>query len=189
MAQSLSFRPPTTSDLPQPAWTPPTTDWLTGTWHVTHSTLPMWKSKRNVTITYKPLPPSTPSPAAQDGTNRLDDLVTYQALSSDKVKTMAGVDTANGTDTGSWEWRGKGMMMLITSHWEILGYGEVDSEHQWAVTYFSKTLFTPAGCDIYSRAKEGLPEAVLSDIKKALAGIEYEPVQKLAEEIFEVKRD
>ena len=81
------------------------------------------------------------------------------------------------------------MMMLITSHWEILGYGEVDSEHQWAVTYFSKTLFTPAGCDIYSRAKEGVPEAVLSDIKKALAGIEYEPVQKLAEEIFEVKRD
>ena len=148
----------------------------------------MWKSKRNVTITYKSLPPSTSSPA-QDGFEKLDDLVSYQTLSSDKVKTMAGIDTANGKDTGSWGWRGKGMLTLITSHWEILGYGESEGEHQFAVTYFSKTLFTPAGVDVYSRKKEGLPEAVLAAVKEALAGVEHEPVQKLAGEIFEVKRD
>ena len=188
MALSLSLRPPTTSNLAQPAFTPPTTDWLTGTWHVTHSTLPMWKSKRNVTIVYKPLPPSTSSPA-QDGTNRLDDIVYYQTLSSDKVKTIAGIDTANGNDTSTWGWRGKGMLTLISSHWEILGYGDLEDEHQWVVTYFSKTLFTPAGIDVYSRKKEGVPEAALTALKEAIAGSEHEPVQKLAQEIFEVKRD
>lgn len=81
------------------------------------------------------------------------------------------------------------MLTLITSHWEILGYGESEGEHQFAVTYFSKTLFTPAGVDVYSRKKEGLPEAVLAAVKEALAGVEHEPVQKLAGEIFEVKRD
>ena len=148
----------------------------------------MWKSKRNVTITYTPLPPSTSSPAL-DGTNKLDDLVSYQSLTSDKVKTLAGIDTANGKDTGTWGWRGKGMLMLVSSHWEVLGYGDLEAEQQWAVTYFSKTLFTPAGIDIYSRKKEGPSEAFLAAVKEALAGIEHEPVQKLAGEIFEVKRD
>lgn len=148
----------------------------------------MWKSKRNVTITYKPLPPSTSSPA-QDGTNKLDDIVSYQTLSSDQIKTVTGIDTASGNDTGAWDWRGKGMLMIASSHWEVLGYGDLEDEHQWAVTYFAKTLFTPAGIDVYSRKKEGLPEPVLTAIKEAFAAIEHEPVQKLAGEMFEVQRD
>lgn len=81
------------------------------------------------------------------------------------------------------------MLMIASSHWEVLGYGDLENEHQWAVTYFAKTLFTPAGIDVYSRKKEGLPMPVLTALKEALAGIEHEPVQKLAEEMFEVKRD
>ncbi len=148
----------------------------------------MWKDKRNVTITYKTLPPSTSSPE-QDGTNKLDDTVTYQTLSSDKIKTIAGIDTPNGKDTGAWNWRGKGTLMLLSSHWDVLGYGDLEGEQQWVVTYFSKTLFTPAGVDVYTRKKEGLSEAAMAAVMEALAGIEHEPVQKLAEEIFEVKRD
>lgn len=188
MAAAIAVRPPSTSGLPQPAFTPPTTYWLSGTWHVTHSTLPMWKSKRNVTITYKSLPPPTPCPA-QDATNKLDDIVSYQTLSSDKVKTVTGIDTASGKVTGAWDWRGKGMLMIASSHWEVLGYGDLEAGQQWAVTFFAKTLFTPAGIDIYSRTKEGLPEAVLTGITEALASVEHEPVKKLAAEIFEVKRD
>ena len=81
------------------------------------------------------------------------------------------------------------MLMLVSSHWEVLGYGDLETEQQWAVTYFSKTMFTPAGIDVYSREKEGPSEAFLAAVKEALAGIEHEPVQKLAGEIFEVKRD
>ena len=79
--------------------------------------------------------------------------------------------------------------MIASSHWEVLGYGDLEAGDQWAVTYFAKTLFTPAGVDVYSRKKEGLTESVLKSIKEALAGIENESVKKLAVEIFEVRRD
>ncbi len=49
-------------------------------------------------------------------------------------------------------------------------------------------MFTPAGIDIYSREKHGLPEDVVEGIRSALGGIEDEAVKKLAGELFEVKR-
>ncbi|KAJ5740162.1 hypothetical protein N7493_000034 [Penicillium malachiteum] len=66
---------------------PPTNDFLAGTWHVTHSTLPMWKDKRNVNITYTILS------ADSSGVVKIDDLVSYQGVNSEKVKTVQGIDT------------------------------------------------------------------------------------------------
>lgn len=66
---------------------PPTNDFLAGTWHVTHSTLPMWKDKRNVNITYTTLP------ADSSGVVKIDDLVKYQGINSEKIKSVNGVDT------------------------------------------------------------------------------------------------
>jgi len=172
-------------------FTAPTTAWLAGTWHVTHSTLPMWKSKCNVTITYNPLPPSNPNDydTSNASTNKLQDTVSYQTLTSDKIKTVNGVDTAaGGTDTGAWHWRGKGWLIIASSHWEVLGYGDLEDANQWAVTYFAKTPFTPAGVDVYSRRKEGMTAAQLEEIKRVLAGLEHEGVRKLAREMFEVVR-
>ena len=113
----------------------------------------------------------------------------YQPLSSDRIKTVKGIETSSGVDSGAWDWRGKGWLMIASSYWEVLGYGYLDGEQQWAVTYFAKTLFTPAGVDIYSRKKEGVDEAVVSGIKEALAAIENEEMQNLAKSLFEVKRD
>lgn len=79
--------------------------------------------------------------------------------------------------------------MIASSHWEVLGWGDLESDNQWAVTFFANTMFTPAGIDVYSRTKEGLPEAVMTEIKEALAAIEHETVQRLSREVFEVKRD
>ena len=45
----------------------------------------------------------------------------------------------------------KGWLMIASSKWQVLGYGE-----GWAITYFAKTLFTPAGIDIYIRAEQGI---------------------------------
>ncbi|KAL6716805.1 hypothetical protein ACLMJK_004717 [Lecanora helva] len=189
MAAIYSLRPPTTTGLPQAAdFRPPAPAWLKGTWHVTHSTLPMWKSKRNVTITYEPLPPSSPS-IAQDETDKFESTVAYQTLSSEKVKTVKGTETSSGKDTGAYDWRGKGWLIIASSHWEVLGYGELEGEQQWAVTYFAKTLFTPAGIDIYSRTKEGLPEAALDGIKTALAAIDHEGIRNLTKDLFVVKRE
>lgn len=182
----ITLRPPTAANLARPPFTPPTPQWLSGTWHVTHSTLPMWKTKRNVQITYRPLPSA--DGGTDQGNDRIEDTVTYQALTSEKVKTVKGIDKASGTDAGAWDWRGKGWLMIASSHWEVLGYGHRGAD-EWALTYFAKTLFTPAGIDIYSRSNEGLSEETLEGIKNALSQIDDPNVKKLAAEVFEVLQD
>lgn len=115
-------------------------------------------------------------------------MVSYQALSSDKIKTVHGVDTASGKDSGAWDWRGRGLLAIASSHWEVLGYGKIEEE-EWVVTYFAKTLFTPAGVDIYSRSKSGLSGEIVGGVKEALSSCEDQNVKKLAGEVFEIKRD
>ncbi|KAL8819377.1 MAG: hypothetical protein Q9223_002165 [Gallowayella weberi] len=155
----------------------------------------MWKSKRNVTITYTLLPPS-PSTS----TPPLDDRVRYQTLTSSKTKTIEGVDTPSAGARGEeWDWRGKKWLKVATSHWEVLGWGDLldefhndgkeDRENQWAVTFFAKTLFTPAGIDVYSRRKGGVGEEVVERIKEELVASGDQVIRKLAGEIFEVVRD
>lgn len=179
----ITLRAPTTTAAPSSsAFTAPSLEWLSGTWYVTHSTLPMWKKSRNVAITYKPLDPSTP-----DGTPKIDDLVTYNGLKGDKVKSVSGTDTAAGL--GAWNWRGNGWLKIASSHWEVLGYGGEEGAEQWVVTYFAKTLFTPTGIDIYSRKKEGLSQGLLKEVTDALARVDAEVVKKLADEVFVVKSD
>jgi hypothetical protein len=143
----------------------------------------MWKSSRNVTISYKILDHQV------HGVNQLDDTVKYQTLGSDKIKTILGVDTYSASTPGAWDWRGKGWLKLITSHWQILGYGELEGRNQWVVTFFAKTLFSAAGVDIYSRANEGLPAQVVEAIKNELHSMNDPLMKVFAAEMFEVKKD
>ncbi|KAJ4399250.1 hypothetical protein N0V85_006079 [Neurospora sp. IMI 360204] len=139
----------------------------------------MWRSARNVRITYKPLPPT------KEGYPRMDDLVEYESLSgSGGVKTVAGVDTGNwdlaniNDDTTSWDWRGSGWLFFVSSHWEVLGWGEKKNEEtgeveeRWVVTWFAPTLFTKEGVDVYSDRMEGgskeLVEEILGGLKEML---------------------
>jgi len=151
----------------------------------------MWKSKRNVRIQYTPLDPSSPS-IPKENTDRLDDLVSYQSLSGDKVHTVHGVDkcSSQGAARGEWDWRGKGWLMIASSHWEVLAWGEEEGTgNKWVVTEFAKTLFTPAGVDVYSQSPTGLQEQTLKEVKKALASTGDKNLRKMAEELFEVKTD
>ncbi|KAK0263734.1 hypothetical protein LTR91_008498 [Friedmanniomyces endolithicus] len=196
---NIIIRPPSFSAANPPlGYQSPTLAWLTETWHVTHSTLPMWKNKRNVRIQYTPLPPSTGSNSAASETDRIDDLVTYQGLTGDKVTTLHGVDKlstttstgSNGQAKDAWDWRGKGWLKIAGSHWEVLGWGEeVATGNKWVVTEFAKTLFTPAGVDVYSQRPEGLQQITLEGIKRALEGTGDENVKRMAVELFEIKRD
>lgn len=196
---SITLRPPSTKPFksvsahPVP---PPTLSWLEQTWHVTHSTLPMWKKNRNVQIKYTALPGG-----------QLDDLVTYQSINGDKIKTVHGVDKpeniaatssssketeAKAKEEGNWawHWRGKGLLMIATSRWEVLGYGdEAGTDNKWVVVHFAKTLFTPAGVDFYSSGKQGLKKETIEAIKDAFQGLGHAEVGKLAKEIFEIKMD
>lgn len=187
---NILLRPPTFSKAPAPVDFPiPTIPWLTETWHVTHSSLPMWKSKRNVQIKYTPLPASSDAVPAES-TDRLDDLVSYQSLSSTKLSTIEGIDTASGQGRGEWDWRGKGWLKIASSHWEVLGWGEEEGTgNKWVVTCFAKTLFTPAGVDFYSKDKAGLRVETVEAIKKGLAESEDGDIRKMAETVFEVTID
>lgn len=152
----------------------------------------MWKKNKNVVITYAPVPSTSPP--------QLDDLVTYQSLSSAKTKTVSGLDrpfsvpntaaSGEGQDAASlaYNWRGKGWLMIASSKWEILGYGDEDGTgNAYVVTFFAKTLFTPAGLDVYSR-KGALKAETVEAIKAGLAGLGGQ-VAGLAKEIFEVAMD
>ncbi|OAA46318.1 hypothetical protein NOR_03071 [Metarhizium rileyi] len=143
----------------------PSIEWLTTTWTVTHSTLHMWRSARNVRITYKSLP------SKGDGRQRIDDLVEYEpSKSSGVLKTVAGIDTQSAD--GGWDWRGKGWLFFVSSHWELLGWGEVTNaqgkRERWAVTWFAPTLFTKEGLDVYCDSEEGLSKATYARIEEAL---------------------
>ena len=151
----------------------------------------MWKNKRNVRIKYTPLEPSSPS-VPKENTDRLDDLVSYQSLSNDKVSIVHGVDKAasGGEGRGEWDWRGKGLLMIASSHWEVLGWGEEGGNgNKWLVTMFVKTLFTPAGIDVYSQDRAGLKAETVEGIQKALGEIEDADVKKLAPQVFEIASD
>lgn len=73
--------------------------------------------------------------------------------------------------------------MIASSYWQFIGYSS-----SWAVTYFSKTLFTPAGIDIYVRdGEKGLNEELRVEIMGKLAALGGN-VAELAKDMFEVKR-
>ncbi|POR31751.1 Uncharacterized protein TPAR_08058 [Tolypocladium paradoxum] len=155
----------------------PPIEWLTGTWTVTHSTLSMWRSARNVRITYRPLPPKA------DGRPRIDDLVEYEPTGKTGVrKTVAGVDTQAG---GGWDWRGRGWLFFVGSHWELLGWGEEATadggRERWAVTWFAPTVFTNEGVDVYCDRREGLSEQTYKRVEEALRGMEAGEVASMVE--------
>ena len=138
----------------------PDIPWLCGTWHVTHSTLPMWRNKRNVRIVYTRLP-----------SNRLDDLVSYQKMTSTEVHIVHGRDTPK--KDGAFVWRGKGLLKVASSKWEVLGWGGLEEGgEQWVVIYFAKTLLTPAGIDICSRKQAGLSDATVRKLQRGLSKID-----------------
>jgi hypothetical protein len=129
----------------------------------------MWRSARNVRITYTGLP------AKPDGRARIDDLVEYEpSKKTGALKTVNGVDTEAAS--GGFDWRGKGWLFFVGSHWEVLGWGEAtrpDGElERWAVTWFAPTVFTAEGVDVYCDRREGLSEATYKSIEEALKKVE-----------------
>lgn len=99
-----------------------------------------------------------------------------RALLLIKIKTIRGINTACNEGSADWNWRGGGWLKLITSHWEILGFGQ-GSGVGWAVIFFASTYVTPFGMDILSQSKEGVSAETVSAIKEALTEIE-DPVLK-----------
>ncbi|KAK8039353.1 hypothetical protein PG993_007764 [Apiospora rasikravindrae] len=205
---TISLRAPSAylTDKSQPsttdgaAFVSPPLEWLYRTWSVTHSTLPMWRSARNVRITYKPLPTATSEV-------HIDDLVEYEkANKSGAYKTVAGIDKPDPTVPASWNWRGKGWLKIASSHWEVLGWGErplsssssaatgreqqpAATVERWVVTWFAATLFTPEGVDIYTDRPEGISPETLAGVTAALNSLQSAPkvVQYVEKDLREIQ--
>ena len=64
---------------------------------------------------------------------------------------------------------------------------DAEGSHPWAVTFFEKTMFTPAGLDIYARSTEGLPEPLFKEIFERIKAVGGD-VAALSETFFEVER-
>ncbi|MBD2702196.1 hypothetical protein IC229_16205 [Spirosoma sp. BT702] len=131
---------------------------LLGTWFICSTNFPMWLKgdKLNPTFTYS----RTDEKA---DTNVLLDEVKY--LKNGKTKTLTGYDYQDTSDSAAFVWRGKGLLSLLRSRWNV---ALVDPNGQWAVIWFSKTLFTPEGVDIISRTSR-LSPATLKQIKAQMA--------------------
>lgn len=185
---SIVLRSPLKYHSKAPAsFTTPALEWLQGTWSVTHSTLPMWRKAKNVRITYKIIPPSTSS-----GPTLLDDEVCSEPTSRTwlpQPKSIKGIDTPDGD--GAWNWRGKGLLKIASSHWEVLGWGEQEIDgvkERWVVTWFAPSMFTPAGLDIYSSSKEGMSKPLSESIIKSLEALEVKEMADLVKaDMKEVK--
>ncbi|KAJ8066011.1 hypothetical protein OCU04_005105 [Sclerotinia nivalis] len=188
----IIIRSPLKYNHPSPTFTTPPLEWLQHTWSVTHSTLPMWKKAKNVRITYKIIPSTSPHAAPL-----LDDEVTSTPTSKTwlpQPKSIQGIDTPDGD--GAWNWRGKGWLKIASSHWEVLGWGEreiaeglgMGEKERWVVTWFAPSLFTPQGLDIYSSRREGLSEGTYKEVKQALEEMEAADLGELVKkDMFEVK--
>lgn len=127
-----------------------------GKWYIILSNFPMWLKgdKTNPTFNYKV--------AERDGIKGLIDEVKY--TQNGKIKTINGFDKPLNVENTSFEWRGNGLLSLLSSKWQVL---YIDTTENWAIIYFEKTLFTPKGYDVICREKQ--PNAlIMSKIEEKL---------------------
>lgn len=179
-----SFKASASASSESSAFQSPSPEQLLGQWFIVHTSLPFWRDKRNITIAYSTACSQTAS------TNIINDTTTYQALGSDKLKTVQGTNTvAQGKRQGAWDWRGSGWVKVVSNHWEILGYGSGESGHEgwWIVIHTQKSFFTPAAVHVYSRSQKALPEKTRRSLMSALA--QRRDLKELVESTFEIQHD
>ena len=116
---------------------------LEGKWYIILSNFPMWLKgdKTNPTFNY--------TQAEREGILGLIDEVKY--TQNGRQKSINGFDKPLNTENTSFEWRGNGLLSLLSSKWQIL---YLDTIENWAIIYFEKTLFTPKGYDVICREKQ-----------------------------------
>ncbi|KAG8969660.1 hypothetical protein FRC03_001532 [Tulasnella sp. 419] len=168
------------------------------------STLPLWRSRKNVRLTYDPIEGTSISEAFLD-------TVTYNSAKDSKgkkpskilgadylqsiqvsvdgqkaAKEGGDVEHSNGT---RWKWRGKGWLAIATSHWQVLGYHIDGGDDDWVVIYFGKSLFTPPGMDILVRNPEKFDKAKVKTLIETCQSNEDENVKMVSQGFYDVARD
>jgi hypothetical protein len=125
---------------------------MAGRWHIQRTTFPMWLSgsKLSPSLEY----------GVVEGDPRLTDTVTYRTRAGAE-KTIRGFDTQDQEISARFVWRGKGLLAPLKSEWWVYHF---DPSAGVCAIYFGRTLFTPEGIDVVSRAEV----ATDSDLQGAL---------------------
>ncbi|KAK0554727.1 hypothetical protein OC846_001977 [Tilletia horrida] len=170
-----------------------------GDWAVVGSSLPLWKKRSSVVITYHKTDKGLPAPGEEQipGKSGLqfEDEITWledgkeeagrakiaKLRSEGKKNWLRGLNKLHpkATNGATFAWGGLGWLRLLSANWQVIGAspkfghpGTTPDEPVWLVTYFSKSLFTPAGVDIYVRNPTKLPEDTYDAIVAALKKLE-----------------
>ena len=114
---------------------------LEGIWYINKSNFKMWlkSANHNPTFNY--------TIAYQKKCKGLKDVVAYQK--NKKPKQIIGFDKPQNEQNTQFVWRGKGLLSLFKSKWQIIYYS-----NEFAIIHFQKTLVTGAGYDVISRQKK-----------------------------------
>lgn len=114
---------------------------LEGTWFIVASDQPTWISgeKSSPALHYKVT-------GAEEGRATLEDRVTF--VESGAPSELRGRDTQEAEGALSFTWRGTGALSLVSTSWRVM---HVAPDKSWAITFYEKTIATPAGVAIISR--------------------------------------
>lgn len=129
---------------------------LEGRWYILLSNFPMWLKgdKTSPSLNYRL--------EIRRGIHGLRDEVV--AWKRGKQSSIVGFDTPLDGTNHAFEWRGKGLLSVLTSRWEIV---HLNAEEEWAIIHFEKTLFTPEGYDVIARSNI-LSQELLTSVRSAL---------------------
>lgn len=116
---------------------------LDGRWYIHYSDFPMWLKGDKLFPTFNY------ALGERGGVDGLHDTVQY--VKNGKQKSIVGFDTPTDASNNAFVWRGKGLLSLLKSKWEII---YVEPNQQWAIVHFQETLFTPEGYDVIGRETE-----------------------------------
>lgn len=135
---------------------------FSGQWFICHTSLSFWRGKTHPTITYTASGAYSPA--------RILDEVRYHDAQG-RPQAVVGYDRLLDTKGSALEWVAQPWYLrFLRSTWGVVAH---DAHYaQWAVTYFSKTLFTAAGMDIYARSLP-LENARYREILAQVAAIEF----------------
>lgn len=113
-------------------------DAFSGKWFIVHTNLGYWKDKSNPAVVYNPL-----------GAGKMRDELQYLDRRG-LAQKLVGMDRLIDQGGSSFHWVAQPWYLsFVNSAWGVIDHDQAYA--QWAVTYFSQTIFTPAGMDIYSR--------------------------------------
>ncbi|KAI1634631.1 hypothetical protein F4809DRAFT_665268 [Biscogniauxia mediterranea] len=132
---------------------PTTTEQLICQWHMVASSSSFWTAgKHDVSVVYEDN--TTTQSKSPPGT--LNDIASYYSGSPPTQQhSTRGISSPSASASGVYNWRGVGWLRMVTTRWEIVGFGSLLGSNgtDLLVTFAQKTIFSPQSLSIYCREK------------------------------------